>query len=34
MYGMSDDEAISMATAQHRAGYGIDEPFTINTNKP
>lgn len=34
MYGMSDDDAMSVATAQHRLGYGIDEPYRVNINRP
>ena len=30
---MSDD-GMSMATIQHRNGYGIDEPYSRNVNKP
>lgn len=33
MYGMSDDN-MSCVTAQHRTGYGIDEPYNRNVNKP
>ena len=33
MYGISDD-GMSMATIQHRNGYGIDEPYSRNVNKP
>lgn len=35
IYGMSEnDDGMSVATAQHRNGYGIDEPFSRNVNKP
>lgn len=34
MYGMSVDDDMSMATIQHRHGYGIDEPYSRNVNKP
>ena len=33
MYGMSDDN-MSCFTAQHRTGYGIDEPYNRHEKKP